>query len=216
MDAPTLFRTIYADPPWPERGGGKSKRGADRHYPLMTVKQIRALPVQSLANPTGCHLWLWATGNYLGDAVDCMRSWGFRLVNCRPWVKAERALVAFLPGTIQYDKRNGDKLEHLPEDIAVVPQAPGLGQYLRCDAEFLLFGVMGGTMMPSFKPSQTLYEPRGRHSAKPQRARQQIELMSPAPRVELFAREPSIGWERWGNEVECTVDLSAARTNDGR
>lgn len=194
MDAPTLFRTIYADPPWPERGGGKSKRGADRHYPLMTVKQIRALPVHALANPTGCHLWLWATGNYLGDAVDCVRSWGFRLINCRPWVKAQR----------------------LPEDIAVVPQAPGLGQYLRCDAEFLLFGVMGGTMMPSFKPSQTLYEPRGRHSAKPQRARQQIELMSPAPRVELFAREPSIGWERWGNEVECTVDLSAARTNDGR
>src|SRR5690606_18201505 len=28
------------DPPWPERGGGKSKRGADRHYPLLGVPQI--------------------------------------------------------------------------------------------------------------------------------------------------------------------------------
>lgn len=26
------YRTVYLDPPWPERGGGKSKRGADRHY----------------------------------------------------------------------------------------------------------------------------------------------------------------------------------------
>ena len=29
------YKTILADPPWPEHGGGKSKRGADRHYPLM-------------------------------------------------------------------------------------------------------------------------------------------------------------------------------------
>lgn len=52
------YKTIYADPPWPERGGGKIKRGADRHYPLMTVRDIAALPVQDLADPAGCHLYL--------------------------------------------------------------------------------------------------------------------------------------------------------------
>lgn len=26
------YDIIYADPPWMERGGGKIKRGADRHY----------------------------------------------------------------------------------------------------------------------------------------------------------------------------------------
>ena len=36
------YKTIYADPPWPEYGGGKIKRGADRHYDLMTVKDIIA------------------------------------------------------------------------------------------------------------------------------------------------------------------------------
>jgi len=34
------YRTIYADPPWPEYGSGKIKRGADRHYPLMSIKAI--------------------------------------------------------------------------------------------------------------------------------------------------------------------------------
>ena len=29
------YRVIYADPPWPEYGGGKIKRGADRHYPFI-------------------------------------------------------------------------------------------------------------------------------------------------------------------------------------
>lgn len=44
--SPAQFRTILIDAPWPERGGGKIKRGADRHYPLMSVPKIMALPVQ--------------------------------------------------------------------------------------------------------------------------------------------------------------------------
>ena len=32
------YKTIYMDPPWAEQGGGKIKRGADRHYPLMKTK----------------------------------------------------------------------------------------------------------------------------------------------------------------------------------
>lgn len=55
------YRTILADPPWPERGGGKIKRGADRHYSLMPVAAISALPVAQLAHPDGCHLYLWVT-----------------------------------------------------------------------------------------------------------------------------------------------------------
>lgn len=37
------YRTIYADPPWMETGGGRIKRGADRHYSLMKTKDIAAL-----------------------------------------------------------------------------------------------------------------------------------------------------------------------------
>jgi hypothetical protein len=34
------YRVIYADRLWPEHGGGKIKRGADRHYPLMSIASI--------------------------------------------------------------------------------------------------------------------------------------------------------------------------------
>lgn len=51
------YRTIYIDPPWPERGGGKIKRGADKHYSLMSVAEIKALPVMQLAATDGCHLY---------------------------------------------------------------------------------------------------------------------------------------------------------------
>ena len=35
------YRTIYADPPWFERGGGGL--GANAHYPLMKTKEIIAM-----------------------------------------------------------------------------------------------------------------------------------------------------------------------------
>lgn len=74
------YKTIYADPPWPEQGGGRIKRGADRHYPLMSVKEIMELPVGDLADPEGCHLYLWATNNYLPAAFECIKAWGFALL----------------------------------------------------------------------------------------------------------------------------------------
>jgi len=42
------YRCIYLDPPWPERGGGKSKRGADRHYDTLTVRQIEKVVLDAL------------------------------------------------------------------------------------------------------------------------------------------------------------------------
>ena len=68
------YKTIVADPPWPEVGGGKIKRGADRHYPVMKVKDIMALPVHEIAD-TNCHLYLWTTNNYLPDAFNVMAAW---------------------------------------------------------------------------------------------------------------------------------------------
>lgn len=194
------YRTILADPPWPEHGGGKSKRGADRHYPLMSVRRIKALPVGDLA-AADAHLWVWATSNHLDDAIDCGRAWGFRFIGCRPWVKAEMVAARLLA------------TEEDPEAYTQVielqrPQKPGLGQYMRCDAEFLLLFARGQAMVPAFKPRQTIYAPRGRHSAKPACVYADIERMSPGPRLEMFARARREGWAAWGNEVESDIEVT--------
>jgi N6-adenosine-specific RNA methylase IME4 len=45
-------------------------------------------------------------------------------------------------------------------------------------------------------------EPIERHSKKPNLVRDKIvELVGDLPRIELFAREASPGWDVWGNEV---------------
>jgi N6-adenosine-specific RNA methylase IME4 len=81
---PRAFPTILADPPWDvlQRGG----RGAHRHYPLMSVDAIAALPVGRLAS-SDAHLWLWVTNATLFAGQAVMEAWGFTYRSCLTWVK---------------------------------------------------------------------------------------------------------------------------------
>ena len=66
----TKYRTILADPPWSiNQRGKKSNRSAESHYPLMSLEQIKAMPISDLA-AENAHLYL---GNYLRNASEtCM------------------------------------------------------------------------------------------------------------------------------------------------
>jgi N6-adenosine-specific RNA methylase IME4 len=180
-------RCLLMDPPWPERGGGQSKRGADRHYPLLSPKQI--LDVISNANvgpcdPEGCHLWLWVTNNYLQDGLWLMEQLGFRYISNVAWVKAEPV---------------ADGAEIFGDAKKFRLQKTGLGQYLRGLHELLLFGVLG--KLPAVEAGQTVIcAPRREHSRKPEEAYYLIEKVSPGPRLEMFARYARQGWDYWGNE----------------
>ena len=80
------YKTILADPPWQEQGGGKIKRGADKHYPLMKTKDKKDLDVNSLADDN-CWLYLWVTNNFLKDGLEVMENWKFRYVTNFCWAK---------------------------------------------------------------------------------------------------------------------------------
>lgn len=166
------YATVYLDPPWPERGGGKIKRGADKHYPVMTEAQILALPIDRWAAPD-CHLYMWTTNNYLVDAVFIIGKWGFRYITMITWQK--------------------DRM--------------GLGQYYRGMTEHCIFAVRGKIPYATTAEGKRAQgvtgfaAPRTRHSAKPEEMRRMIEIVSPSPRIELFARARHPGWDAWGNEV---------------
>jgi len=97
----TLYRTILADPPWLERGGGRIKRGADRHYPLLKTREMARVILDSGAftpDPEGCHLYLWATNNHLPDALAVMDQLGFRYITMLTWAKDRYGLGQYFRG----------------------------------------------------------------------------------------------------------------------
>ena len=95
------YCTIVADPPWPETGAGVKggRRGADRHYPLMSVKDILAMgpQVKALRGEEGCHLYLWVTNNFLPAGLQVMEAWGFTYKTIVTWAKVSGGAPQICP-----------------------------------------------------------------------------------------------------------------------
>ena len=82
----------------------------------------------------------------------------------------------------------------------------GLGWWTRSNAEVCLIAVKGKPKRKSASVRQLLFSPVEEHSKKPDEARDKIiELMGDLPRIELFARRETPGWDVWGNEVTSTI-----------
>lgn len=93
------FRTILADPPWDVQQ--KGDRGAERHYPLMTLDRIKAMPVADLAEDNA-HLWLWVTNATLRDGYDVAEAWGYTVRAPLTWIKFRLGLGATLRNATEH------------------------------------------------------------------------------------------------------------------
>ena len=84
----------------------------------------------------------------------------------------------------------------------------GMGYWTRKGAEICLLFTKGHPKRISGGVRQFISEKAKKHSSKPSIIRERIvELMGDLPRIELFAREKTTGWDVWGNEVESDIDL---------
>jgi N6-adenosine-specific RNA methylase IME4 len=81
----------------------------------------------------------------------------------------------------------------------------GIGNYWRVSHELMLLGVKGAQPFEDRGLMSWREIARGKHSAKPDQVRADIEKASPGPRLELFGRRVSPGWTVWGNEIERTM-----------
>src|ERR1700686_2478723 len=169
------YRVIYADPPWPEYGGGKIKRGADRHYPLMPVAAIVRLgdTLAPYIDGVGCHLYLWVTNTHLANGLVVMDRWGFQYKTTITWFKDRFGLGQYYRG----------QTEHCLFGVR------GRLPYRTTERGRRAQGVTA------------IYAPRTTHSAKPVEMRRMIEKLRHGARLELFARSNTVGWDAWGNEV---------------
>ena len=83
------YHVISIDPPWPyELMDEAPERRGLVPYPTMTVQDICALPIASLAQDN-CILWCWFTNFHLleGTATVVLDAWGFKPKMILTWVK---------------------------------------------------------------------------------------------------------------------------------
>jgi len=179
------YQIIYADPPWRYDFSPKAGSSIERHYPTLNLKDICDLSVSNLSDKN-CLLFLWVTMPKLEDAIQVINAWGFVYKTCGfVWVKTSNQFP--------YKER------YL-----------GVGSYTKANAELVLIGRKGKRPLNRKDKAigQIVKCPRLRHSEKPPIIRDYIvRLFGDLPRIELFARQKTEGWDVWGNEVESDIKL---------
>ena len=180
------YQIIYADPPWSFTAwSNKAQRHVSKEYPTMTFKEINELPVAGITQDNAA-LFLWITLPNLPACLDTMKRWGFEYKTCAfNWIKTYP-----FSGKVFF----------------------GMGYYTRSNSELCLLGIKGKPLFrESHSISQILTSPVEKHSKKPDITRGKIvELFGDIPRIELFARQETPGWDCWGNELVADQPLLQA------
>jgi len=96
------YQVIVSDPPWKydSRAEDTTHRGKNL-YPDMTVEEICALPVASLAQDD-CVLWLWTTNAFMRSAYQCLDAWGFKEKTILTWDKEIMGLGDWLRNSTEH------------------------------------------------------------------------------------------------------------------
>ena len=194
----TKYGAILADPPWPYRSPraivGNAGRGAQggrakdiiqadvlAHYPVMSLDDIKALPIASVAGDRS-HLYLWTTNSFMVEAHEVCRAWGFEPKTILTWLKTHK---------------------NDPSKASMKT-----GYWYRSATEHIVFGVRGKLRLQGAARPTGYMISRLPHSVKPDQFYDLIEEESPGPYLELFARHTRKNWHVWGNEVQSSIELS--------
>lgn len=180
QNAPPLptgpYDLIYADPPWQYRDKANAgKRSACHKYPVMTLENICALPIASIA-ADDCLLAMWHVPPMPVEALAVVHAWGFTL----------RTMKGFT-----WVKRTRHGKHHF-----------GMGHWTRANSEDCLIATRGRPVRASASVRQVIEAPVREHSRKPDEVRDRLLILTAAQHpLELFARETTTGWTAWGNQV---------------
>lgn len=189
------YQVIVADPPWSfddklQKMKAPTKRSAASQYDVMSVAEIAALDVKSLADPNGCMLALWVPGSFMEAGLQVMHAWGFKLKQNYIWVKTKKA-------------KKGPLVN--PADCL----AFGMGRLFRQTHETALICTSGKTVYPFLEDHSqrsVCFFPNLGHSQKPPNLHISLDTMFPeAQRLEMFARRTCTGWTCVGKECPSSL-----------
>jgi N6-adenosine-specific RNA methylase IME4 len=170
------YRAIAVDPPWSyktysEKGDG---RGAVQHYDTMTLADIKALDVKSVADKDAA-LFLWVTDTHLEMAFDVLAAWGFRYKTVAfYWVKLNKNGSPFV----------------------------GLGHWTRANPETCLLATRGSPHRLSADVARLIMSPRREHSRKPDETFERIMRLVRGPYLDLFGRQQRPAWTVAGDQPD--------------
>ena len=174
------YEIIYCDPPWHYTRKQHSKTASTGG----AISHYPTVPLPKLKTlnvqsiaADNSLCFMWITSPLMPQGLELMQAWGF-----------EYKTVAFC----------WDKVK------------PNPGYYTMSQVELCIVGKRGTIPQPRGARNcrQFFSKKKTRHSSKPAEFRRGIENMFPEQRkIELFARGKISGWDTWGNQTDCSINL---------
>ena len=151
----------------------------------MGTKEIISLPINKISDENAV-LFIWSTDYHLEKCMQVIQAWGFQYKT-----------VGFV-----WFKKNKNN-----EPVCF------MGAYtMKSGVELCLLATKGKDAHKLVKKHNVrsyVESIRLEHSKKPDDVRNRIvDLMGDIPKIELFARQKTEGWDVWGNEVENDIRLA--------
>jgi len=185
------YQIILADPPYSYYNDSNAAYdcttvvGMRRPpYNVMSSESIKNLPIQEIS-AKNCILFIWTTDYHLEKCLGIIKFWGFQYKTVGfAWLKKNKQNkpVCF---TGAYTMKSG--------------------------IELCLLATRGKNAHKLVKKKNVralIESQRTKHSEKPAEVKDRIvELVGNLPRIELFARQKTKGWDAWGNEVDSDIVL---------
>lgn len=171
------YKIIYADPAWVYQDKSKSHGGgAESHYKCTPTEEMGKL-IDNINVCKDSVCLMWCTYPQLKEGLKLMELWNFKFITVAfTWVKKNKKSESFFFG---------------------------MGRHTRGNPEIVLLGKRGKgiTRINASIPNLQIHR-ISKHSRKPSVIKEEIvRLYGDIPRVELFARERTEGWDVWGNEA---------------
>lgn len=184
------YKIIYADPPWEVMAGSKQGR--------RDGESEKSLPL-----------------TYLTMKLDHIKDLPIREIKDKDSVLFLWTINKYLEQSYEVARAWGFK----PSTMLVwnkTPKGIGLGGTFTLANEYLLFCRSGTVKANKRVKGNWWHMPRERHSKKPDFFRDMIvDTFGDLPRVELFARQKTDGWDIWGNELENDLDIPILQHKKG-
>lgn len=176
------YGLIFADPAWQfVTRSPKGLEGRPQHYKRMTLKDIKELPVNDVAQKD-CWLFLWTTGPMLEKTFSVIKAWGFTYSGMGfTWLKLNRSFT-------------GEKFSE--SDVFM-----GGGYTTRKNQEFCLLARKGSPKRIRKDVREPIISPVREHSRKPDEAYKRAMSFADGPYLEMNTRENREGWDVWGDEI---------------
>jgi len=175
------YQIIYADPPWKYGKWGKGSKKCVFNAKVQNIDSPLPYPSMTI------------------EEIKTMNVKDISDANCELYLWTTQKYLPFSFGVIEaWGFKYCQTLTWCKK-----PMGTGQGGLYCPTTEFLILGRKGH-MPKRTRINTTWWEIKReqKHSKKPDFYRDLITQMSEPPRIELFARQKTPGWDVWGNEVD--------------